>query len=393
MIEFIKKYISKFFFSDHRGLPPLSSNRNLNVALLYIDADNAPGTVYDNIRSFKKYSKNNITLIPYNNENNVKNLQIFDVIIIHYYGQIYKNFSKKFLKLLKKYEGLKVFFAQDEYDLIYMNREKYKKAKVDILYSASSVSPEVKEALYPKKEFPYMKVIPYLTGYVSEVCMNDVVPIKERKTHIFYRGNTVGMAYGKVGYEKIEIGRRMKDLLKSTAFNQDIETCITKQIYGKEYLLRMKGAKATLITESGSSVIDWKFQERIKVIEEIKKDPDLPFDYFLKKFPDLYREDGKYVINVIPPKAFEAIMCKTAIIGYEGEYSGILKPNIHYIPLRKDWGNIESVLGKLKDNLFLQKMVDFAFEDIVSSKKYSYEKFIEEFDKKIKKLYLEKIKR
>ena len=77
---------------------------------------------------------------------------------------------------------------------------------------------------------------------------------------------------------------------------------------------------------------------------------------------------------------FEAASLKTALIMFEGDYANIFKPNIHFIELKKDFSNIEFVIEKIKDDDFLQKMVDRTYEDIVESGNYSYEKFIKEFD-------------
>ena len=82
---------------------------------------------------------------------------------------------------------------------------------------------------------------------------------------------------------------------------------------------------------------------------------------------------------------------KSVQILFEGDYSGILKPDLHYIPLKKDFSNISDVISKVKNNDLLQAIADRAYEDIITSNKYSYETFIkqkvdqilaEEFEKK-----------
>ncbi|MBT8506740.1 hypothetical protein B1F79_04690 [Coxiella-like endosymbiont of Rhipicephalus sanguineus] len=47
--------------------------------------------------------------------------------------------------------------------------------------------------------------------------------------------------------------------------------------------------------------------------------------------------------NQISPRHFEAVATKTLQILYEGEYSNILKPWVHYVPLKKDYSNFDEV--------------------------------------------------
>ena len=78
-------------------------------------------------------------------------------------------------------------------------------------------------------------------------------------------------------------------------------------------------------------------------------------------------------VGQLSPKMFEAIELGTVLVLFEGNYSNILIPDIHYISLKEDLSNIEDVMSKIKDNDFLQNMADRAFDDIVKSMKYSYE--------------------
>ena len=90
----------------------------------------------------------------------------------------------------------------------------------------------------------------------------------------------------------------------------------------------------------------------------------------------LHHLEKEIKMNQISPKMFEAISLKTALVLFEGEYSGILKPNRHFIPLKKDFSNFEEVVIKLNDDHYLQEMVDRAFEEICLNEKYSYNYFI-----------------
>lgn len=77
------------------------------------------------------------------------------------------------------------------------------------------------------------------------------------------------------------------------------------------------------------------------------------------------------------------ITARTVMILFEGNYSGILTPHKHYIPLRKDFSNLDEVFSLLNDGDYIDKMVEKTYEYIINSKKYSYQTFIKMIDKQI----------
>jgi len=78
-------------------------------------------------------------------------------------------------------------------------------------------------------------------------------------------------------------------------------------------------------------------------------------------------------------------MTKTCQILVEGEYNGILKPYRHYIPIKKDFSDIDEALIMLKDKKYCQNMIDTAYEEIVQSGNYTYRKFVKQVIDHIKK--------
>jgi hypothetical protein len=96
----------------------------------------------------------------------------------------------------------------------------------------------------------------------------------------------------------------------------------------------------------------------------------------------LFQYDGKGVYyRTISPRAFEAAAVRSCQILFEGRYSGILKPMVHYIPLQKDFSNFDEVIALYRDESFRRQLTDNAHRDLIASGKYSYQKFIERFDR------------
>ena len=97
--------------------------------------------------------------------------------------------------------------------------------------------------------------------------------------------------------------------------------------------------------ESGASVFDFTGEIQSKVEQYEKENPGADFYEIRDKF--FKKEDGKISLNQISPRCFEAAALKTLMILYEGEYSGILVPWRHYVPLKKDHSNIRKKKKKL----------------------------------------------
>lgn len=351
-----------------------------------------PKTVLHSLKAFKKYSEYQITYLNFKKIKKV-NFDDYQVVVMHYYSQVYTVFTNEITEKFANYNGLKIFFAQDDYDDIHINRQKYLDCKIDVLYTPVS-NKDALNFLYPPEFFSKIEIISYLTGYCEErsIPRRYQLPYHKKSLDIFYRGNDVGFAYGRLGMEKYRIGVDLLEKLTGAHLNLDISCNFKDQIFGKKYFRKMGAAKATLVTESGSSIL-FDTPEMMEIRSELirifrSKNQIKNLDEIKQRFHHFFDLDGKYIVSEISPKAFEAIICKTAIIAFPGKYSGILVPDKHYIVLEKDYSNLESVIEKIKDIEYINQMTKKAYEDIVSSGLFSYKSFIDKFDCVIKnKLY------
>ena len=60
------------------------------------------------------------------------------------------------------------------------------------------------------------------------------------------------------------------------------------------------------------------------------------------------------------------------MILYEGNYSGILEPWRHYVPLKKDHSNMAEVVAVLRDPSRLAEIVQCAYDEIALNPRYSF---------------------
>ena len=354
---------------------------NLKIAILYNSNNLKVKNVFEHLSSFSKYSDHQIYYIDAIRSDIREDLNLFDCVVCHYSLYLFfrSAISLDIQKRIHNFQGLKVYIAQDEQDNVNIARKHYLFLGFQLVFTCG-VSSNLRKILYPDSLFKEVEFIDILTGYVDCNSIIDSVPLKERRFDIVYRGSDYWYYYGSLGLEKVEIGEKMKEYAISNGLKHDIEWVSNKKILDKAWFDFLSSGRSTLITESGSSIIyfDDKIKNNIKNCE--KKYKNLSFEEFNTKFQLC---DKKHEIKCISPKVFEAIKLKTALICYEGEYSGVIKPNMHYIPLKKNWNNISEVISKIRDLKHLEEITTRCYNDIIESNKYSYSEFISFFDKTI----------
>lgn len=71
---------------------------------------------------------------------------------------------------------------------------------------------------------------------------------------------------------------------------------------------------------------------------------------------------------------------KTGLVLFEGEYSGVVRPWEHFIPLKKDFSNVNEVLAAISDLPRLEAMIERAYADVIASGRYHFRTFIQSID-------------
>ncbi len=354
--------------------------RPLNILILYDARSMHVNTIREHLQSFSTFSRSQVFYTDATHETkSVVDLAPFDVIIIHYCVRLSldRHLSQSFANALRDFGGYKILFIQDEYNATETARQWIASLGIHAVFTC--VPDKYVDLVYPSSRFPYLERVPTLTGYVPiDGEKRKPRPISERKIVIGYRGKPLPYYYGDLGREKKTIAQRMKQICEQRGIPVDIEYTYKKRIYGDQWYVFLENCKATLGTESGTNVFD-DFGTIKKNIElALKNDPSLPYEQIHAKY--IGAEEGRIKMNQVSPRIFEAIVLGTALVLFEGTYSGVVEPEKHFIPLKKDFSNVEDVLARLQDDQFLEALTERAYQDVIESRKYSYQKFIADFD-------------
>jgi len=342
-------------------------------------------TINDYKKSFKEYSSKIIRYIDIGNLQNI--FSIKEGIILVFYDIIrnLKNHNE-LQKIIRFFHdcGLHiVFFVQDEYyDNDFLNFF-FRNCKAKIIFTCLNNQNDIKR-IYPG--VPNCKFINVLTGYIPEYFKNYKKNISEKNIDIFYRGRKLHFLYGILGKLKYEIGVKVKEAAIKNNLKEDIEWSNNKRIYSNKWIETLADSKVTLASPSGSNVVN-KNDDIVNIINKylniknykhlLPDNLNVSYDEIFKKFN--IREELN--VGQISPKMFEAVAVGTVLIMYDNcNYNNIFIPNVHYIPLKIDYSNLDEIMEKVKDNNYLQTIADNAYRDIVLSDLYSYKNFIKKVD-------------
>jgi hypothetical protein len=362
------------------------------VLLLYHHPikENAP-TIREHIDSFGQYSQ--FKVWPINTEFGfpigLSKLH-FQIIVLHYSLFDFSSKSESptylndtFLSYIKREElSYKIAFFQDEFHFCQRRFAFLDRFHIDCVYSL--LKPAYFKDVYQK----YTKVPKLehnLTGYVSDDLIKNAQkfsnPRYARRIDVGYRGRRLPFYSGKGSQEKYEIGVRFLEHANGLGFKLDIETDERSRLYGEKWYRFLGNCKACLGVEAGVSIFDTEDIVRTEYERLIAEKPRMSFEEMSERL--LSRWEGNIPYRTISPRHFEAAAFRICQILYEGDYQGIMKPMVHYIPLKKDFSNFDEVIRLLRDDGFCNQITENCWRELISSGRYSYQNFLRSFDQEL----------
>jgi len=309
----------------------------------------------------------------------------FDAILLHYSlfasGPTPYFLDGGFLDLLDAADAYKLATFQDEHHWCGKRFAFIDEVGIDCVYTMLE-SPYA-ERVYLERTGA-SRVVSNLPGYVGpeviEAGRRFAKPEAERSIDLFYRGRPIAPYMGRGIQEKYEIGERFAEAARDTGLALDVRLLEEERLYGDEWYRRMADSKGALGTESGASYIDLDDEVRTeyeRLAGELGREPTIDE---LERGA-LGRWEGNIPYRTISPRHFEAAALGVCQILYEGRYSGLMEPMRHYIPLKKDFSNLDQVIERFRDPELRAELTANARRDLIDSGAHTYERFIaEKFD-------------
>ena len=299
-------------------------------------------------------------------------LNDFDVLINSYCVRMcYHDWylSPDYIRAVCGFRGLKIAIAQDEYDRTALLHAGLRYLGFHVL--CSSVPPAFWSMVYPAIDVPGLALKPLLTGYAPAEHPDRIIkPLKERSIPVGYRGREIAAQYGRLGFEKYEIGRYMAEFCDQIGLPHSIRTDEGSRIYGEDWFKFIGDCRSMLGSESGSNAFD--FDQGIEQkCASLKAANGRPAKYSdLADFVAPFEEP--FDCGQISPRVFECAAMKTPMILFRGRYSDAVQAGVHYIALEKDFSNARDVIAQVRNLDHLQRIAERAYADLIASGRYSY---------------------
>jgi hypothetical protein len=368
-------------------VPALPRAPRLNVLLLADDRHPA-NVVQDHVRAIAEMSRHRIVVTNpiHRREARWLKLEPFDAVLIHYSICVLFDYflPERYVWMLRDYRGLKAQMIQDEYR--WVDRMTTRMGELGIEALLSSLTPENIERVYHQPQLACTFKCSTLPGYIPPALVRQrVAPIADRARHVVYRGRDLPYWFGRAGQDKKRIAEQFLGIAARYGLQVDIAAGETDRIYGEDWVRFLCSGKAVLATEGGASIFDFDGTVEARVKAYLEVQPGADFDEVAEAV--LRKDEGNIVHRTITPRSFEAIALRTALVMYPGAYRGILQPWRHYIPLDPSGNNADEVVRCLRDDAFLQQLVDRAYAEIVKPVGYHMRDFVAGVDRVLDQAY------
>ena len=352
-----------------------------NRPALFRDA----ATITDHIEAFGRWSRFPVQAVNTDGgfPSSLEPLR-FDAVVLHYTlfasGPHPYLIGDRFLEYLSRCKGsYKVAFFQDEHEYCRRRFAFLDQYGVDCVYTC--FSPEYHEPTYGAHT-RVKRFVTYMPAYVSPDLVREAAklgrPDSDREVDVGYRTRPTPPYFGRGGVEKVEIAERFAPPAARAGLRLDISSREEDRLYGESWYRFLAGCRGQLGTESGASCVDLEDEVREEYLRLAADGHEVTLEELERGA--LGRWDGRVQLRSTSSRHFEAAAFRVCQVMYEGEYSGVLAPMRHYIPLRKDFSNIDEVLERFADPDVRRELTETAHRDLVASGDYGYEAFIAGFD-------------
>ena len=301
-----------------------------------------------------------------------------DAIVLHNtflcirWSDLFQRLKWKF-RWIRDLDCVKVAIPQDEYDHSEVLDEWLYEWGISVIFS--NFNAKYRKLLYPimHDKADYYECLP---GYIDENMAKDVgvkhLSLEARPKDIVYRASKLPYWFGSHGQLKHEIGEIIGERALGSGLVCDISSRVEDTIVGKAWLDFLGSSRGVIGCESGSSVLDRRGEIKGKIQWILSHEPDATFERVSSYLPVGWND---YSFFAIGPRHFEAIITKTCQVLVEGKYNGVLEPGRHYIPVRRNFMNLDEVFAQVKDTRRSGQIAERAYEDIYLSGRYSYRQF------------------
>jgi hypothetical protein len=181
----------------------------------------------------------------------------------------------------------------------------------------------------------------------------------------FYLGHT----------ERRDIAAYFETHAAAFGVNVDISLDAADRLTVPEWARFLNRCKGQLGTEAGGDLFELTDRTRNAVNAFMAEHPDASFEDV--RAHCLTGASDAVPLRIMSSRHVEAAGTKTAQILFEGGYDGYFEPDVHYIPLKKDFSNAGEAVARFRDPGVRQSIADNAYE--LARTMLTYERLLDRF--------------
>ncbi|MBY0493493.1 MAG: hypothetical protein K2Y23_04710 [Cyanobacteria bacterium] len=278
----------------------------------------------------------------------------FDVIVLLH--SVFSNaqlLDGILLEMVQRSSRPKVFFIGNEYKLMPEKMAFAEALPVTLLVSQSS-SEDV-QRLYRERLHCAVVGIPN-TGLDAELFVART-PSGQRPIDLGYRADDAPSYIGHT--ERRDIAEFFLAAADRYGLRVDISMDPKSRLPEGEWAAFLDRCKGQLGAEAGGDYFELDDRTRDAVLAYEAEHPGATFDEIHENFFANY--PNRVPIRIMSGRQVEAAGTRTAQVLFEGRYDDYFLPDVHYIPLRKDFSNADDAIRKFKDVSFRNELTERAY--------------------------------
>lgn len=341
-------------------------------------------TLTEHIEAFRKHSRFPVWCVNTEEQFPVGLDDLrFKAIVLHYslFGGAGYHLGPRFLDYLdRSIDAYKIAFFQDEHQHCRGRFAFIDRHRLDCIYTL--VEPAQLDATY-RAHTKVDKLVTTIPGYASdslrEAARRFARADAARTIDIGYRARPLAFFMGRGAQEKVGIAQGFVERARGRGLRLDIASGEEDRLYGADWHRFLGNCRGALGVEAGVSVFDLEDQAHDGCDRFLAANPGADFETVHREVLAPYEDRVFY--RTISPRHFEAAAFRVCQILFEGRYSGILEPMVHYLPLRKDFSNFDEILRLFGDPAVRRELTDNAHRDLIASGDHDDRRFVETFDR------------
>ena len=256
-----------------------------------------------------------------------------------------------------------VLFIGNEYKLMSEKMGFAERLGVALLVSQL----ESEEALDLYRERLHCRVIGLPNTGLDRDLFEPGPPAAERTIDLGYRAFDSPLYLGHA--ERREIADAFTDAGARRGLKLDISLAPADRFTEPDWAAFLNRCKGQLGTEAGGDYFELDDHTRIAVNAYLDEHPDASIAEVRERF---FRDYANPVSGrALSSRIVEAAGTKTVQLLLDGEYGGYFRPDEHYIPVRKDFSNVDEALDKLADETFCRELTAAAYAVATDQLTYS----------------------